>query len=40
VVASKIWKELVAALDINLEISNMHDITYLWNDKRKIRNAI
>jgi hypothetical protein len=35
VVASKIWKELVAALDINLEISNMHDITYLWNDKRK-----
>jgi hypothetical protein len=35
VVASKIWKELVAALGINLEISNMHDITYLWNDKRK-----
>jgi hypothetical protein len=35
VVASNIWKEIFTALGISLKISNMHDITSLWNDKKK-----
>jgi hypothetical protein len=32
VVASKIWKDIVMALGVNLKISSMHDISFLWND--------
>jgi hypothetical protein len=35
VVASKIWKEIVLALGLNLKISSMPDISSLWNENKK-----
>jgi hypothetical protein len=35
VVASKLWREIVMALGLNLKISSMHDISSLWVDKNK-----
>jgi hypothetical protein len=38
VVASKIWRDIVMALGVNLKISSMHDISSLWNDFKKNNN--
>jgi hypothetical protein len=38
VVASNLSKEIVVALGLNIKISSMHDITSLWNEKRKNNN--
>jgi hypothetical protein len=35
VVAAKIWREIGIALDINIKISNMHDIASLSVNKKK-----
>jgi hypothetical protein len=35
---NKIWRDIVMALGVNLNISSMHDISSLWNDFRKNNN--
>jgi hypothetical protein len=35
VVASNIWKEIGSVLDLKFKISNLSDITSLWNERKK-----
>jgi hypothetical protein len=35
VVAAKLWREIGIALEINVKVSSMHDISALWVNKKK-----
>jgi hypothetical protein len=34
VVASKLWKEIGLALGLMIQVTNLSDVTALWNDKK------
>jgi membrane protein CcdC involved in cytochrome C biogenesis len=37
VVAANLWKEAFAVLGLDFEISNMHTVTSMWNDRKKYK---
>jgi hypothetical protein len=39
VVAANIWERIVDALGVDFQISNMHDVAALWNDRKKCKKC-